>query len=155
MKRKKNIPDKVSKESHIDRTGKLTPVERQVLGLSSPRDEKPDVSLKHYGPKFQCFREWDKRELKSFSAFVKKLRVATWTDIHKRSGNSGEKVGFGMAYHKNIKNTPLAAVAQRISLDTARFFELRVGQKARVRGFRCVSAFFLVCLDRNHEIHPQ
>lgn len=148
------MPNNASKSLQSSHSEKLTPIERKIHGISSPRDQDPDVSLKYYDPKFECFSQWNQKELKSFSAFVKRLSTTSWTDTYKSSGRSGEKVGFGMAYHKNIRNTSLAAIAQRISAEI-KLFELRVSQRARVHGFRSVSTFFLVCLDRNHEIYPQ
>jgi len=48
----------------------------------------------------------------------------------------------------------LKSVEKEISEDI-NFFELRVNQdKLRVHGFQSQSAFFLVVLDRNHEVFP-
>jgi hypothetical protein len=48
---------------------------------------------------------------------------------------------------------PDAHFADTISEDVS-WCELRVTQKARVVGFRAEHAFFLVFLDRNHELFP-
>lgn len=48
---------------------------------------------------------------------------------------------------------PAAPFLAHLSADIS-WCEMRVTQKARVHGFRAGNAFFLVFLDRNHEIFP-
>ena len=142
-------PNRGQKES-----GFLSAIEKKIQGFDSPSHEDPCVNLKYYDKSYQCFSEWQTDELKSFSSFVEKLAASNWTDILKSGGKSGQKKGFGMTYHKDRNNLPASPILKKISEDI-KFFELRVTQKARVHGFRSYSSFFLVWLDRNHQIYPQ
>jgi len=131
----------------------LTNVERSFLGVTDS-DEKPHVNLKYYDPDFECFSEWMPDELKAFSAFTRKLKTLTWKQIYRSGGKLGDKTGLGYTAHKMKANFPKHAELDFINLDIT-FFELRITKKARVHGFRVKSAFFLVWLDRNHQIYPQ
>lgn len=138
----------------ISQHGQLSEIERKIHGLTTPREENPHINLKYFDKNFECFGAWQTEELKAFSGFIEKFNQTNWTDICKSSGKAGNKSGFGMTYHKDRKKLPLTTILDEISPDI-KFFELRVNQKARVHGFRSVSSFFLVWLDRNHKIYPQ
>jgi hypothetical protein len=110
------------------------------------------VSLKYIDTDHQCFSDWDQSELKLFSGFLKKLSQTSWPDILRSGGASGGKTGLGCTHHKSRQSLPGSAVLDAISEDI-NFIELRVSQRARVHGFRLASVFFLVWLDRSHEIY--
>ena len=139
----------------------LTKAERRIFGLVAEGDEESDevlahVALKYYNPSIECFSEWNRAELKGLSGFIEKINNRTWAMIYKSSGQAGSKLGNGLAYtpHKNPNKLPgYKELSKQIS-DDITFFELRVTGVARVHGFRGLSAFFLVCLDRDHQSHP-
>jgi len=136
----------------------LTSSEATFLGLQK-RDKSapPDtafVALKYFQPQHECLSDWEKDELGSLSNFITKLSCMSWIDIQKTGGKLGSKVGVGFTKHKDRKKLPDCPVLDQISEDID-FFELRVSEKARVHGFRAKSTFFLVWLDRNHQIYPQ
>lgn len=149
----KKIPDSVTSIG-LGKVGVLTDIEQSFHGFKTKRDETPDVSLKYYDEKFQCFSDWDVDDLKSFSSFVKNISQSNWTQIFKSGGKSGEKTGFGMTYHKDRSKLPNHSKLSLISEEIP-FFELRVTQKARVHGFRSVSTFFLVWLDKDHAVYKE
>jgi hypothetical protein len=131
----------------------VTIQEVALLGLAGlQRDERPYVNLRYYWPDHQCFSSWDAAKLKAFSQFCRKLSQVKWQDIYKTSGSPGNKVGFGYTPHKNIDVLPANPDMPSFSPDLT-WFELRVDQESRVHGFRAKDAFFLVFLDRDHEIY--
>lgn len=131
----------------------LNPKEAELLGFDKEGNNvSAFVYMKYYDHTHQCFSEWQPDELRLFSAFIDKLRKITWTDIYKSGGKSGKKVGLGYTIHKDTDILPNQNIVKLLSEDTL-FFELRVGGKIRVHGFRLRSAFCLIWLDRNHEIY--
>jgi len=147
------IPDSVSNYLPLEGKGSLTPIEIKFLGIHKNEQEIPYVTLKYYQPDYQCFSDWDKEDLKNFSAFVGKMRSADWETIFKSGGSLGNKKGFGCTYHKDKNKLPSCQTIDRISKDI-NFFELRVSKEARVHGFRVKDAFFLVWLDKDHDMCP-
>jgi len=132
----------------------LTSIEQDVLGFVSSNREKlttVSVSLKYYDSNFECFSKWGKTDLKSFSAFIKKLGKRTWDQVKETGGKIGDKTGLGYTPHKDKSKLP--TVPEGLSEDID-FCELRVTQKARVHGFHLKSVFFLVWLDQNHKMCP-
>ena len=110
----------------------------------------PYVALRFYQPDFQCFSEWAADELRAFSDFNRKLRQMTWQLVYQSGGRVGEKTGLGYTTWPRAVLPPPAELAA-IS-DDITWFELRVTKRARVHGFRAGAAFFLVYLDRLHEV---
>lgn len=153
---KKSIPKGVANLSA--KTGPLTAIEEKLLGINdtgSSIRERPYVVLKHFDSQYQCFSEWTPDELKAFSRFIENLKQMTWGQIYQSGGKIGKKTGMGYTPHgRNVKlPDSTRRILKSISPDI-NFFELRISQKARVHGFQVKSAFFLVWLDRNHEICP-
>jgi hypothetical protein len=121
----------------------------------------PYVALRFYQPDFQCFSEWAADELRAFSDFNRKLRQMTWQLVYQSGGRAGDKTGLGYTlwgdktglgytlWPRAVLPPPreLAALSDDLS-----WFELRVTKRARVHGFRAGAAFFLVYLDRLHEV---
>lgn len=127
-----------------------------ILGLAANDNGQQTayVALKYYDPTAQCFSCWAKGELEAFSNFVRKVSQMTWEQIRRSGGSAGHKTGLGFAFHKDNAVLPSKAkTLQTVSEDT-NYFELRISQKARVHGFRANSTFFLVLLDKDHELFP-
>ena len=135
----------------------VTTVEAEFLGLiTKPKTSSNTnayLALKYYQPDHECFSEWTADELKAFSEFSRKLNQQTWQQVFQSGGKIGNKTGVGYTLHKDRSKLPQSAVLDSISEDI-NFFELRVTDKARVHGFRSISTFFLVWLDRNHQVYP-
>ena len=128
--------------------------EAALLSLSDgSNNDTAFVNLKYYRHEHQCLSSWTAEELRSFSAFCRKVTQTSWTSIYKTAGAPGDKQGLGYTVHKNTKVLPDNPDLEKFSPDLT-WFELRVTGEARVHGFRCKSAFFLVFLDRQHEIYP-
>lgn len=129
---------------------------REVAFLSLNDDPKSDnayVNLKYYRHEHQCFSAWTADELRAFSAFCRKMTQVLWSDIYKSAGSGGHKTGLGYTVHKKSTVLPNTPDINSISPDLT-WFELRVTEEARVHGFRCKGAFFLVFLDRQHQVYP-
>ncbi|PBB94992.1 hypothetical protein CK224_29280 [Mesorhizobium sp. WSM3862] len=117
-----------------------------------PEHEVPHVNLKYFHYEHQCLSAWRPEELKALSAFVGKLRKSKWHNIQMSGGSLGHKTGFGYTPHKNRNSLPSHPEIDKISEDIT-FFELRVAREMRVHGFRCLDAFYLVWLDKDHEVY--
>lgn len=132
----------------------LSNIEAKLLGIDD-KENNAFVILKYFDGKYQCFSEWSNNELKDFTSFIEKINNMTWNEIYKTAGKgkSGKKTGFGYTVHKDKSVLPNKTIVDKLSEDIT-FFELRVSQEARVHGFRVKSAFFLVWLDRNHDVYP-
>ena len=133
---------------------KLTATEIEALGLTDDSKENAFLAFKYFQPEYQCFSEWQTDELRAFSQFIKKICAMTWVQIISSGGQVGQKQGLGCTVHKNTNKLPNQELLNTLSKDLT-FMELRITDKARVHGFRLKSAFFLIWLDRNHDIYPQ
>jgi hypothetical protein len=126
--------------------------EAEILGFENDGNNTPAyVYLKYFDSAYQCFSDWTKDELRSFTSFIEKLRKTTWTEIYKSSSGQN-KAGLGYTICKNTKLLPNQSIVNSLSEDIT-FFELRISQVARVHGFRAKTAFCLIWLDRNHQIY--
>lgn len=145
-----NIPKDASKKNN---NIYLLPKDLKIHGLEEKKDSEMTscVNLKYYNHSHECFSCWTKEELVKFSEFTSILTQQTWAEIYRSGGKS--KVGLGYTVHKNKDVLPNKGKVPKISEDIT-LFELRTGDKARVHGFRSKSVFFLVWLDRNHQIYP-
>lgn len=129
---------------------------REAALLSLSNDASTDtahVNLKYYRHEHQCFSEWTADELRAFSGFCRKLTQTPWPDIYKTGGKAGTKTGLGYTIHKSADALPENPDLESFSPDLT-WFEMRVTSEARVHGFRCKGAFFLVFLDRQHQVYP-
>lgn len=132
----------------------LSNIEAKLLGVDD-KENNAFVILKYFDGSYQCFSEWSNSELKDFTNFIEKINNMTWNEIYKTSGKgkNGKKTGLGYTVHKDKSVLPNQTIMDKLSEDIT-FFELRVNQEARVHGFRVKSAFFLVWLDRGHDVYP-
>lgn len=125
-------------------------MELAALGQEGDSRAVAFVALKYYRPDHQCLSEWTPDELKAFSAFCRKLAQMTWQQIVETGGRNKTGVGWTPVNPGQLPDTDFL---DRLSEDIS-WIELRVTQEARVFGFRARQAFFLVFLDRTHDIIP-
>jgi hypothetical protein len=125
-------------------------MELAALGQEGDSRAVAFVALKYYRPEHQCLSEWTTDELKAFSAFCRKLAQMTWQQIVETGGKRKTGVAWTQISPDQLPNTDFM---ESISEDLS-WIELRVTQEARVFGFRAGQAFFLVFLDRTHDIIP-
>lgn len=158
---KKRIPQKAAGLAGQGEVVRLSSLERKIFGIPSLNARKEDarkveaepyVSLRYFDPSFQCLSEWTSDELRAFSGMIESLRGMTWDDIYRTGGKLGNKTGVGYTVHKDASRLPNSRRLEKLSPDLT-FFELRVTGRARVHGFRTKSVFFLVWLDRNHDVY--
>lgn len=148
MNRKDRLRRATARET--EGTPRRSRLEEAALGHENGSGAVPYVALKYYQPEFQCFSAWAPDELRAFSDLNRKLRQLTWQLVYQSGGRSSGKTGLGYTpYDRGVLPPPpfLASISEDIS-----WFELRVTQRARVHGFRAGAAFFLVYLDRGHEV---
>lgn len=120
----------------------------------SSLNKNPYVVLKYFSSSWQCFSKLSKDELRAFSDFLDKLSQTTWQAIY-GSASKNNKTGFGYTKYdvSSMKNgkSYLEGLKNQLSQDID-FFELRVTEKMRVHGFQSATAFYLVLLDKDHNI---
>ena len=149
MARKNKLKAVVSRQ--IERSPAFNALERFVLNLDRDRSaETPHVNLKYYTSSVDCFSSWTPANLKAFSRFINKIRAMTWDDIRNSGGGIGSKAGLGYTVVPR-RHYPANAALDAVSEDIT-FFELRIDEKVRVHGFRCMDGFYLVYLDRSHQL---
>ena len=102
-------------------------------------DGKVSVSLKYFDSKFECFSKWQPRDLKQFTAWLGKVREKSKADI-----TSDTKLCH--RHHGEVKRLPA-----EISRETF-VYGLRITDKARVHGIFSGDTFYLIWLDRNHNL---
>lgn len=144
---------------------KLSQVEQKMMslantanGVSSDQDN-PYVALKYFRSGFECFSQWEKDELKTFSGFLSGMHERTWQQVLATSGKGANKTGLAYTPYEEAKvkggaSEHLSKVREQIGEDIT-FFELRLSSKIRVHGFRAKAIFFLVLLDREHRVFKQ
>lgn len=125
-----------------------------VHGLYKKEDntdkKHPDLSLKYYDFNHQCFSELEKDDLAQITALCKKFSQMTWFDLKQQGGKGKNKTGLAPTI-VDRKQLPKSIMVDRISEDIS-FMELRLSQKARIFGFRSSTTFFLIFLDKDHDI---
>lgn len=131
-----------------DGTERRSRLETAALGQDGDSRAAAFVALKYYRPEYQCFSEWTADELRAFSGFCRKLAQMTWQQIVETGGRFRSGLGCTPVERGRLPNTEfLHAISEDIS-----WMEMRVTQVARVFGFRAGHAFFLVFLDRTHDV---
>lgn len=131
-------------------TERRSRLEVAALGQEGDSRAVAFVALKYYRPEHQCLSEWTPDELRAFSSFCRKLAQMTWQQIVETGGRHKTGVAWTPIHLGQLPNTDFL---QDLSEDIS-WIELRVTQEARVFGFRAGQAFFLVFLDRTHDIIP-
>lgn len=142
------LPPKAAQLTKSQDLTYLTNIERKGFGIEQDYP-KPFIVLKYFQPSYQCFSSWNADELKAFSRLITNMRETTWSELT-------TKGALGFSIHKYLKALPkddVKCLFSYLSPDIT-FSELKVIGRARIHGFQLKSAFFLVWLDRNHDIHP-
>lgn len=149
----KNVIDaeKLPAFSRIEKIVFSLPLKDDGSRDMSSNKQNPYVVLKYFLSRFECFSNWTPEELSMFSAFLNKIQRCTWEDVRKSKGFKYTEYDIkamksGQKEVERLKND--------LSEDID-FFELRVNHKIRIHGFRMLSAFFLVLLDREHRVFPE
>lgn len=107
------------------------------------------VSIRFLQHTFQCFSDWEKKEMDKFWDFNRLIHDKTWHDVYQSAGKE-KKTGLGYTVIPS-NNYPTTPFKSQLSQDIT-LFELRVDQKIRVHGFRHYSIFHICWLDRDHSI---
>ena len=117
-----------------------------LYSSKSEHQEHLHVSLKYWHSRSQCFSEWQKNELKHLTKLIDKVQELTEISV---------KTDAGLKW-KTHKGPPVGQFSKPTSLPTEHVIgELRANQKARVHGFLHQGTFFVVWLDRKHEVFPE
>jgi hypothetical protein len=134
---------RISAES---RKGKQIP-DPGIIKKTSTNNEQPLLSFQLFDFNHQCPSIWQGDEIKSLFQMFSKVCRMTWQDVVKTGGKPGNKTGLGFT---EIIPDPFKRPAT-LSPDLL-ISELRVSIKARVFGVRCEKTYYVIRLDRNHQI---
>ena len=106
----------------------------------------PHLSFYHLDEAAESISDWTSSETKQLFTKLKQLSKTTWQEILSSKG---------MGY-KEIQNSGSFARQWpvRLSRDCT-MSEIRISQKSRIFGVRRERAFYLVWLDRNHQVLPE
>lgn len=113
-------------------------------------NEHPYLNLKYFDYDYQCFSELDKDDLRSFTDVSRKFSMLDWVQLKRQSGKGTNKTGLAPTIIPRHE-LPRSKMIDKISEDID-FIEMRLNIEARMFGFRSGAAFFLVLLDKNHDI---
>lgn len=113
------------------------PVNASLLGKT--KDNFVHVNFRHYQRRQECLSDWQSRQLKQLSGWFEKMSNKTPDDVTSDTSNCHAHVGV---------TKPLPRTVSR----DVRMYGLKVGKKERIHGFFLNSDFFVVWLDRNHQI---
>jgi hypothetical protein len=104
------------------------------------------ISLRYFRKQTECFSVWQKGDLKKFSGLIEKIR-----DYDERSLKSSALCGV----HKNKPSRDRFSLPDELSQDLD-MYELRVdpSNKARVHGVFWAETFYLIWLDKDHQVFP-
>lgn len=109
-------------------------------------ENEVEINLKHWHSGCQCISEWQPKDLKAFRKFIDKAQGLTPSAMRADPGleyelHKGLPKGHGFSKPTSIpKDITLA--------------EMKVSGKARVHGFLRENQFYLIWLDRSHEVFP-
>ena len=106
------------------------------------------VSFAHYRAETECLSTWGKADLKSFVGVLEKMRAMNIATLRNSSICSPHRKGSPLAERFSRPDT--------IGRDY-RMHEIRVDRSnaARMHGVIEDSVFYLVWLDRKHEVFPE
>jgi hypothetical protein len=148
MASRRKLPQSVARLDSKQDFTYLAKIEKKVLSIDED-DPKPYIVLKYFQPTYQCFSMWNAGELRSFSDLIQRMRQIGWSELAGRGA-------LGFKIHKYIEKLPqedIKCLSAILSPDIT-FSEIRVTKKARIHGFRAGAGFYLVWLDKDHEIFP-
>ncbi|WP_407667392.1 MAG6450 family protein [Microvirga lotononidis] len=114
--------------------------------VSLKAQEKPvSISLKYWHSGAQCLSDWQHKELANLRKLIDKVQGLTPSQIKNDNG----------LYWKQHKGPPARGFSRPSALSKdIELCELRVSGKARVHGAIFENTFYLVWLDRVHEVFP-
>ena len=127
---------------------RINPGEKVNQPLKLGADSTPvSISLKYWHSGSQCISRWQRGELERLRKFIDKAQGLTAKEIITDPGfywkaHKGPAKGSGFSRPSQL--------SKEISL-----CELRVSSSSRVHGVLLDNTFFLVWLDRVHEVFPE
>lgn len=110
-------------------------------------DPEITISLRYWHSNSQCLSDWQAKELKKLAKIIGKAQELTAIQL-KSDQSLGWKLHSGPAKGHGFSRPTKLSKDIKLS-------ELRVDNKARIHGALIDDTFFLVWLDRGHEVFPQ
>jgi hypothetical protein len=108
--------------------------------------EKVVFSFELFDGDAECPSEWG-NEIKSLFSSFRKASEKTWYQVFQTGGKEGRKTGLG---YTTFKKAPFKLPAT-LSPDVT-IAEMRATEKARFFGTKIGATFFVMRLDRTHQI---
>ena len=110
--------------------------------------EGVSISLKYYRQETECISEWQHGDLKKLSNTVDKIRGMTAATLRRH----GKLCVKHRTQPKLARFSRPAGLARDLPL-----YEIKVGPSdaARIHGVFVGSVFFVIWLDRRHQVYPE
>lgn len=126
------------------RTGSKIPPPSTAAKVST-NNAKPLLSFELFDSGHECPSTWRSNEIKLLFQMFNKACKMTWIDILKTGGKNKTGLGYTELNHDPFTRPKTLSADLTIS-------ELRVTQKARVFGIRVDRTYYVLRLDRNHNV---
>jgi hypothetical protein len=127
------------------RSGSIIPTPIAEVQKSTIHN-KVVFSFELFDQDHECPSTWSD-EIRGLFLMFKKASGTTWNDVFKSGGRPGNKVGLGYTIFSNPPFARPQILSQDISIS-----EMRVGRKGRVFGAHKLGIYYVIRLDKNHEI---
>ena len=118
---------------------------RPIIATAKRQEPTVAVSLRHWHSGAECISCWQRNDLEKLRKLIDKIQGMTTTKIRNDIGLE----------HKLHRTSPAKGFPRPSGLSKdIPLCELRVTGKARVHGALHQDIFYLVWLDRNHNVFP-
>jgi hypothetical protein len=133
-------------DNNIDKITLPSEDEDEDKGLSVKEQHKLSINFKYWNSSSECLSEWQKNDLKSLRKTFDKVQGYTVAELRVDGGLSYKPHHGKVAHGFSRPNS--------LSKDLT-LYEIRAGGKSRIHGFVDKGMFFIVWLDRGHNVFPE
>lgn len=112
----------------------------------------PSFSFYHFDSSSECPSDWKTDEMKSLFSSLKDASSMTWQQV-KATGGHG-KHAQGIAF-KSVSPAQAARKLPANLADDIDLSEMRVSDRARIFGVRNEATYYVIWLDKDHQVFPE
>lgn len=112
----------------------------------------PAFSFYHFDSDSECPSTWNSDEMKSLFTSLKLASSMTWQQVRSTGGQA--RNAQGIAY----KPVSLKQAARKLPGNLAEdidLSEMRISDRARIFGVRNEATYYIVWLDKDHQVFPE
>lgn len=112
----------------------------------------PAFSFLHFDPSPECPSTWPQDNMKSLFDAMRVASSMTWKQVQATGGHgkNAQGIAFKVVNPKQAKRNLPENLAEDIDLA-----EIRITKKARIFGVRSESIFYVIWLDKDHQVFPE